>query len=293
MGNCSHSQDSAHGPSGIDREHDIIVKAMAGLHNAVLDGRGAEVIVPLINLLAQFCAEHFANEEGVMRDCGYEGADAHAAAHEALLRRIIELQARSKDDTLPTIVDTMELLGRLSLHTDRFDREAECSIRETAKRRKARVTAGPEPNMALMVWKEQYRLGIVAIDVQHRALLDLTNKLHKAAMRAEDAADIDSAMEDLLNYATFHFTFEERMMENCGYPFFEEHRKTHSELLDQLKGLLAYVADGQMELNERVMNFLQGWLTHHIVSSDRYYVPFVKANKRVADGSALVTARDT
>jgi hemerythrin len=124
--------------SGIDREHDIIVKTMAGLHNAVLEGRGGEVIVPLLNLLAQFCAEHFANEEAVMRNYEYAGADTHAAAHETLLRRIMELQARSKEETLPTIVDTMDLLGRLSVHTDRFDREAERCIREAARPHKTR-----------------------------------------------------------------------------------------------------------------------------------------------------------
>jgi hemerythrin-like metal-binding protein len=130
---CNESDSSP----AIDREHDLIVKAMAGLHNAVLQGRGAAVIVPLVDLLARFCAEHFANEESAMRDCDYAGVNAHAAAHEDLLRTLIELQARSNDDALPTIVDAMDLLGRLSLHTDRYDREAHRSIKTAAARRDA------------------------------------------------------------------------------------------------------------------------------------------------------------
>ena len=44
----------------------------------------------------------------------------------------------------------------------------------------------------------------------------------------------------------------------------------------QFEAVRADIAKGQLPLNSRVMNFLQGWLTHHIVSSDRQYVPFVK-----------------
>jgi hemerythrin-like metal-binding protein len=138
MDDCSSCHESARGSAAIDREHDIIVKAMAGLHNAVLEGRGAAVIVPLVDLLARFCAEHFANEEGAMRDCDYTGVNAHAAAHEDLLRTLIELQGRSREDVLPTIVDTMDLLGRLSVHTDRYDREAHRTIQAAANQREAR-----------------------------------------------------------------------------------------------------------------------------------------------------------
>jgi hemerythrin-like metal-binding protein len=138
MPDCSSCHESARPRNtAIDREHDIIVKAMAGLHNAVLEGRGPEVIVPLLELLARFCAEHFANEEAVMRDCEYPGVNAHAAAHEDMLRTLMELQRRSREDALPTIVDTMDLLGRLSVHTDRYDREAERCIQAAASQRDA------------------------------------------------------------------------------------------------------------------------------------------------------------
>ncbi len=126
--------DSARECPAVDREHDIIVKAMAGLHNAILEGRGAQVIVPLVDLLARFCAEHFEHEEAMMRDCEYAGLDAHAAAHSSLLRTVRELQRRSREDVLPTIVDTMALLGRLSAHTNDYDRVAVLSIQDSAQR---------------------------------------------------------------------------------------------------------------------------------------------------------------
>jgi len=268
MSKLPFSAESTCGSAALDREHDIIVKAMNGLHNAVLEGKGPQVIVPLVNLLARFCAEHFANEEGVMRDLGYEGVEAHAAAHERILRGIIELQSRSAGDTLPTIVDTMDLLGSLAHHTETFDRAADRAIRAAAERPR------------LMVWEERYKTGIIPIDIQHRILMDLTNKLHRAAVGAEDEPDVPRAMDDLLQYAMFHFAYEERLMARSGYPAFEEHRAAHDALLEQLKGIQRDIAAGSLHLDARVMNFLQGWLTHHIVSSDRHYVPFAKARER-------------
>ena len=114
----------------VDREHDLIAKTISGLHNAVIEGRGGEVIVPLLDLLARFCAEHFAGEEAAMKMYGYSGLAAHAAAHERMLRRLLLLREYAKDDTLPTIVDTLELLGWMAEHTDRYDRMASLSIQE-------------------------------------------------------------------------------------------------------------------------------------------------------------------
>jgi hemerythrin len=130
-----------------------------------------------------------------------------------------------------------------------------------------------------MTWQERFRLGVVPIDVQHRVLMDLTNKLHKAAAAGEDSRNIQCAMDELMNYVLFHFAFEEKLMADNGYPEFEEHRHMHEELLDQFRALQADVAENRLALNDRVMNFLQGWLIHHIVSSDRELVAFTKAEK--------------
>jgi len=269
------SEGATHASPALDREHDILVKALAGLHNAVLEGRGPQVITPLLRLLAQFCAEHFANEEAVMRACEYPGVEAHAAAHEGMLRTVMELQRRSAEEVVPTIVDTMDLLKLLTLHTERFDAEAHRAIQAATQ-----PPPEPVPNRErplLMAWQERYQLGIMPIDIQHRVLVDLTNKLHKAAMGS--GGNIRDAIEELVQYATFHFAFEERMMVQSAYPAFEEHRAGHDALLNQLKAIQRDILAEQLKLDARVMNFLQGWLTNHIVSSDRHFVPFVRAGQ--------------
>jgi len=118
----------------VDREHDIIVKAMAGLHAAVMEKRSSDVIGPLIDLVARFCTEHFAHEEGLMRECRYEHVESHASAHQFLMEQILELKQRCLQE-LPTPVDVMRLLRGLSEHTDIWDRQAVYTIRESIRGR--------------------------------------------------------------------------------------------------------------------------------------------------------------
>jgi len=119
----------------VDREHDIIVKAMAGLHTAVLEHRSSDVIGPLIDLVIRFCTEHFTHEEGLMRECEYAHVEAHASAHRFLMKQILELKERCLSDELPSPVDVMRLLRGLSEHTDIWDRQAVYAIQENIRGR--------------------------------------------------------------------------------------------------------------------------------------------------------------
>ena len=134
--------------------------------------------------------------------------------------------------------------------------------------------------MVLMEWQDCYSLGIVAIDLQHRVLMDMTNRLHKAALGEKNGDNVEYAMNELLTYVEFHFSFEERLMAECGYPSLIEHRDSHRGLLAEFRALQADINGGGLALNDRVMNFLQGWLTHHIVSSDRHFPPLALAAAR-------------
>jgi hemerythrin-like metal-binding protein len=120
----------------VDREHDIIVKAMAGLYAAVLEHRSSDVIGPLIDLVVRFCTEHFSHEEGLMRECGYAHADSHASAHQFLMGQILDLKKRCLRDELPSAVDVMRLLRGLSEHCDIWDRQAVHAIQESIRDRR-------------------------------------------------------------------------------------------------------------------------------------------------------------
>lgn len=134
----SERQDCSVPCPGVDREHDIIARMMSGLQHAVSQGRSAEVIGPLADLLTRFCVEHFRNEENLMRECGYRGTERHAAAHRRLMGVLVKLQEKLQDG-LSVTEETMGLLLRLSEHTDRWDRAASVAIQRGLAKQKAKA----------------------------------------------------------------------------------------------------------------------------------------------------------
>jgi len=73
-------------------EHDVIVRVMAQVEKAVADRRGAEVVAPLLSVLAEYSQEHFAARERVLRRYGYGHVDS--LRQKRMLDRFAVLQER-------------------------------------------------------------------------------------------------------------------------------------------------------------------------------------------------------
>jgi hemerythrin-like metal-binding protein len=134
----SDSQESTIQCPGVDREHDIIARMLSELQHAVSQGRSAEVIGPLADLLTRFCVEHFQNEESLMRRCGYRETERHAAAHRRLLAVLVALHEKLASGR-SIADDTMELLERLEEHTNRWDRAASIAIQRGLSKARAKT----------------------------------------------------------------------------------------------------------------------------------------------------------
>jgi len=133
-----------------------------------------------------------------------------------------------------------------------------------------------EGNMAQLSWEARYGLNIVSIDLQHRMLVDMSNQLYRSIISNGTNKATQHSLDELLKHTIFHFAFEEKLMAACCYPGLDQHKAEHAGLLQQFEAVRADIVGGQLPLNSGVMNFLQGWLTHHIVSCDSHYALFVK-----------------
>ncbi len=119
----------------------------------------------------------------------------------------------------------------------------------------------------MLPWESRYLTGITSIDLQHRILADLTNDVHRLAQTLDQRA-IEQSLSALQRYAIFHFGFEERLLKSRAYPELTAHQEEHASLRRQLAAIKDGVVLGQLPLDRKVMNFLEGWVIHHIVSAD-------------------------
>lgn len=126
-----------------------------------------------------------------------------------------------------------------------------------------------------IVWKDTYSVGIDSIDQQHRKLVNLINQLTTAVDYSTGEEFEREALAELVDYTKTHFTYEEGLMEDNGYPDFEAHRAQHKAMIAEVDIVLAeYEQDHDMAMRHAV-DYLRGWLINHINGTDKQYSSFL------------------
>lgn len=130
---------------------------------------------------------------------------------------------------------------------------------------------GGYPNMAFLEWQDSFSVKVPELDQQHRRLVELINRLHDVLKAGGDPAMAQSVVNDLVGYTRHHFSREEKMMDTCGYPEAEEHKRKHRAMEGQVIVFQKQMATGGITVQLRLMNFLKDWLQKHILETDMRY----------------------
>ena len=128
-----------------------------------------------------------------------------------------------------------------------------------------------------LAWKDEYSVGIDSIDQQHKRLVNLINQLHTAVTYSTGEQFEREALDELVDYTKTHFTYEEGLMEQNGYPDFEPHKAQHRKMIQKVDAVLAeYEKDQDTAMNE-ALDYLSDWLINHINGTDKEYSSFLIA----------------
>lgn len=141
--------------------------------------------------------------------------------------------------------------------------------------------------MSYWSWDPSLSVGIDIIDGQHRRIVEYINDLYVAKLEG-DQAKVTQVLLGLIDYTRTHFTFEEELMRQAGYPLSAEHKKVH----DSFVGLIGRYAEAHVsgiDVTRKLMSELQIWLTNHIKNDDRDYAPH--AAKHMKQGWVSKTLR--
>ena len=125
---------------------------------------------------------------------------------------------------------------------------------------------------ALMPWTDDLRIGVRAMDEQHRVLVGLINQVHRSA--GHDRAATGQVLSALAEYTKVHFSAEERLMREHGYPDFDGHEQRHHDLLAKVEQTFDRYRAGD-DVGAELLAFLKEWLRHHILKSDRKYAAYL------------------
>jgi hemerythrin len=125
-------------------------------------------------------------------------------------------------------------------------------------------------------WTEELSVGIEEIDVQHKILVGLVNRLYdETIVHKAELSVLDGILNELVEYTIIHFAVEESLFRIFDYPATEIHTKHHNELKEQVLDLQQKVKSGEVTVNTKLLLFLKNWLQHHILEEDKLYGPFL------------------
>ena len=131
--------------------------------------------------------------------------------------------------------------------------------------------------MGLIKWNDHYSVNIGVVDEQHKKLIGLINQLYDAMRAGKGAEVLGPVLTELVEYTVYHFSAEEGLCRQYGYPGYEEHKRIHDDLTMKAKQLKTALDQGNNLISIDVMLFLSNWLNTHILEEDKRIGPFLNS----------------
>lgn len=128
--------------------------------------------------------------------------------------------------------------------------------------------------MILMEWQESYSVGVSEFDEHHRHIFDLLNVAYTACMENRQKDVLSKVIAEMAEYVCYHFTAEERQMEEHSYAGLAAHREEHMMFTRKVAELRKRLATDNDECTIDLLDlaqFLMTWLGHHILEVDMQY----------------------
>ncbi len=130
--------------------------------------------------------------------------------------------------------------------------------------------------MLLIDWNDHFSVGIPSIDEQHKKLVNMINALHAAIEQDQGEDALNDIFDGLAVYIEKHFSYEEGLFAEHGFPDEEAHRREHEILTEQVETLRKRFEAEEGMITVALLEFLKNWLQNHILDSDKRYSSFLQ-----------------
>lgn len=128
----------------------------------------------------------------------------------------------------------------------------------------------------MIKWKDDYLLGVEEIDLQHKELFRIASdayELLKNEFYTDKYDRVIKIIEELKNYAVFHFQSEEKYMASIGHKKLLSHKVIHNDFIDKVSKIdLGKMDENQDEYLSSIIMFVVDWIENHILGTDRQYI---------------------
>lgn len=125
----------------------------------------------------------------------------------------------------------------------------------------------------MLKWKEDYLIGVEEIDKQHEKLFEIAGRAYdllKNDMYIDKYDKIIQILDELKDYAAYHFKSEEEYMLSIGYKRYFSQKVAHDEFIHKIQNIdLNKVDADQNAYLLSILEFIVNWVSEHIILNDK------------------------
>jgi hemerythrin-like metal-binding protein len=125
-----------------------------------------------------------------------------------------------------------------------------------------------------IVWSDTFSVGVKEIDAQHKMLLDILNALNRANQDMLNERKIRhlfwAKLEELNEYAAFHFMTEENLMQESlpADSSMARHISQHRQYWVTINDFKQRARNDEARVLVLLADFLNSWWIEHILNTD-------------------------
>ncbi|GFZ34288.1 bacteriohemerythrin [Clostridium zeae] len=129
---------------------------------------------------------------------------------------------------------------------------------------------------------KDYETGIDKIDKEHRRLFELADQCYN--LLKDDSCSnkyekVNKVISELKDYAKFHFSEEEKLMESVNHKQIFTHKLQHDYFIEKIDEIdIDDIESNQDQYIIDILTFIVAWIRQHILSKDSQYVHDVEQN---------------
>lgn len=125
-------------------------------------------------------------------------------------------------------------------------------------------------------WKDEYNVGVKAIDEHRQKFFEIINKLKRIINDNQCEISVTDLFFSLVHYAEHYLINEEIYFKEYGYKGFSKHRETHNNFIARIVQFKEDFRNGKKNVCVEMYGFLEDWLINHIINYDPEAVAWLK-----------------
>lgn len=255
----------------IDNEHKNLFNiAKKALQVRTIHNDKAEIVElkSIIHSLYDYVATHFKNEERYMYMINYPDLARHKKIHVQMLNTLHGFVKTLNDLSIDEIENQLYnfIEAYFIRHIVDEDKRIEYWNKSLKRLRKSSD------------WKDEYLVGNDQLDNEHKELFAIANDAFYEVGDKDREKKIKTVLSHLYAYMKKHFKHEEEYMQEINYPFYEEHKKLHQEIIDDCNDLIRDINSIEGTLFEKELaKIIDEHIISHIINDDKKIVLWYKS----------------